>query len=242
VRQPTYVVFIDFKKAYDTVPHGALFAKLSHKGVRGRCLTFIRALYAGSTMRVRVGGGTQGMYSEVCRLRHGVRQGCPLSPVFFNIFIDDLPMGTEKMGVKVPVGLTRTRQISRLQIGINLFADDAAGICPTLECVERFCDHVTQWSNRNEMSIGISKCGLMEFLPNDLDFNNPLLRDFRPIEEYADLDRIQIDGQDVPIVEEYLYLGIRITPALKISKMVEHRLEAGRKTVCYRSCAALCFQ
>jgi len=36
---------------------------------------------------------------------------------------------------------------------------------------------------------------------------------------------------DVPIVEEYLYLGIRISPALEIRNMGEHRLEGGRKTV-----------
>ena len=45
VNEPTYVVFVDLKKAYDTVPHEALFAKLSRFGIRGQCLAFIRALY-----------------------------------------------------------------------------------------------------------------------------------------------------------------------------------------------------
>ena len=40
--EPTYVVFVDLKKAYDTVPLEALFAKLSRFWIRGRCLAFLR--------------------------------------------------------------------------------------------------------------------------------------------------------------------------------------------------------
>ena len=83
VGEPTYVVFVDLKKAYDTVPHEALFAKLSRFGIRGRCLAFIRALYRSSTIRVRVGGGANTLYSDSCGLLRGVWQGCPLSPTLF---------------------------------------------------------------------------------------------------------------------------------------------------------------
>ena len=71
----TFAVFIDLRKAYDTVPHEALFAKLRRFGVRGRCLAFIKALYANSTISVRVGGGAKAHHSEPCRLLRGVRQG-----------------------------------------------------------------------------------------------------------------------------------------------------------------------
>jgi hypothetical protein len=35
VEEPTYVVFVDLKKAYNTVPHEELFAKLSRSGIKG---------------------------------------------------------------------------------------------------------------------------------------------------------------------------------------------------------------
>jgi hypothetical protein len=41
-RQPTYVCFIDFQKAFDTVPHEALFLKMERAGVSGKCLAFFR--------------------------------------------------------------------------------------------------------------------------------------------------------------------------------------------------------
>ena len=72
---PTLAVFVDFKKAYDTVPHGALFAKLSQFGVRGRCLAFLKGLYARSRITVRVGNGSEAQYSDPFSLQRGLRQG-----------------------------------------------------------------------------------------------------------------------------------------------------------------------
>jgi len=84
-----------------------------------------------------------------------------------------------------------------VQIGSTLFADDAAGIRHNLVEVEKFCDGVTRWSCRNEMSVGIGKCGLMEFLPEDLDLNAPPRVDFQPIWEYEDLG--QMRGRTCPL-------------------------------------------
>jgi len=43
-QQPTYVCFIDFQEAFDTVPHEALFLKMERAGVSAKCLAFFRAL------------------------------------------------------------------------------------------------------------------------------------------------------------------------------------------------------
>jgi hypothetical protein len=56
-QQPTYVCFVDFQKACDTVPHEALSLKMERAGVSGKCLAFFRALYADSWVRIRLGDG-----------------------------------------------------------------------------------------------------------------------------------------------------------------------------------------
>jgi len=43
-QQPAYVCFIDFQKAFDTVPHEAPFLKMERVEVSGKCLPFFRAL------------------------------------------------------------------------------------------------------------------------------------------------------------------------------------------------------
>jgi hypothetical protein len=86
----TFGLFIDLKKAYDMVPHEAVFAKMRRFGIRGRCYDFIVALYKRSTIRVRLGHGSGAAYTDPFDLERGVRQGCPLSCVLFNIFINAL--------------------------------------------------------------------------------------------------------------------------------------------------------
>ena len=73
----TYMAFIDFKKAYDMVPHEALFAKLRWAGFNGTFMDFLEGLYQSSTMTPR---GTDGCVP----VRRGLRQGCPMSPSLFN--------------------------------------------------------------------------------------------------------------------------------------------------------------
>jgi RNase P protein component len=73
--EDSYATFVDLKKAYDTVPHGALFAKLSRFGVRGRCLAFLKSLYSRSRITVRVGSGSEAQHSDSFQLLRGLRQG-----------------------------------------------------------------------------------------------------------------------------------------------------------------------
>jgi hypothetical protein len=86
-QQPTYVCFTDFQKAFDTVPHEALFLKMERAQVSGKCLAFFRALYADSWMRIRLGDCSR---TPSIRIRRGLRQGEPASTLLFNTFINDL--------------------------------------------------------------------------------------------------------------------------------------------------------
>jgi hypothetical protein len=141
----------------------------------------------------------------------------------FNIFIDDLVHGTEASGALAPTGNRSTWQTSTLTVSCTLFADDAAGICPSLEKAQRFCQHVTDWVTVNEMSVGIAKCGLMEFLPHDSATV--------PLVPGQVVEGLSLEGLPLPIVDKYMYLGILMTPGLAIESMVNHWVCQGQATV-----------
>ena len=85
-KQPLYAAFVDFQKAYDTAPRHLLWAKLERAGLGGWCLQAVQALYADVPMRVRTEQG----YTNTFQSLLGLKQGCPLSPMLFGLFVDDV--------------------------------------------------------------------------------------------------------------------------------------------------------
>ena len=85
-KKPLYVCFVDFKKALDKVFHLILWKKLISYGVGGRFLDTIRSMYSNVKSRVRSNSGLTKLFSYTRGLRHG----CPLSPILFTMFLNDL--------------------------------------------------------------------------------------------------------------------------------------------------------
>lgn len=217
--QTTYAMFVDLTKAYDVVPHEALFAKMEQIGIRGRMLGFIRTLYYQSEVVVGMGGGQKPFF-----LKRGLRQGCPMSPILFDIFINDLygkPWEIrEILGVKIP-GVPTEQE--GLLSGL-LFADDLVGFAHDVVALWAHADHVNEWCDRWDMRVGIKKCGVMclgaEKIKALVDDSQQQL-----IEEGAPL----LGGEPVPIVDEYVYLGVTIHRYLDMGVMAERRLDKARE-------------
>ena len=81
-----YACFIDLRKAYDSIHHKGLFYKLAEMGINGNFLTLINDIYNKSQCAVKVNGRR----TEFFKYTKGVRQGCPLSPLLFNLYINGL--------------------------------------------------------------------------------------------------------------------------------------------------------
>ena len=82
-RRSTSIAFVDLKKAFDTVNRDILFAALERFGCPPTTLRLLRALHTGNTAAVRIGGET----SDPFGVTMGVKQGCVLAPLLFNVFL-----------------------------------------------------------------------------------------------------------------------------------------------------------
>ena len=79
-------VFLDIEKAYDSLWKDGLLIKLYDLGVRGRMFNWVQYFLRDRTIQVRVGG----VRSKTVGIENGTPQGSVISPVLFNIMINDI--------------------------------------------------------------------------------------------------------------------------------------------------------
>ena len=135
-------VYLDFRKAFDTVPHKRLFKKLESYGIGGPLLAWIEAFLTNRRQRVMV----DGVYSSWKAVSSGIPQGSILGPFLFVVFINDLPDDLTNM--------------------VYMFADDTKVFAKVSTDEERQSlqddlDKLMQWSSTWQLEFNISKCKVM---------------------------------------------------------------------------------
>ena len=107
------IISIDAEKAFDKIQHSYIIKILQKVGREGTYLNIIKAIYDKHTANIIVSGEKLKAFP----LRSGKRQGCPLTPLLFNIVLEVLAMA-----------IREEKEIKGIQIGkdvkLSLFADD----------------------------------------------------------------------------------------------------------------------
>ena len=118
------IAYIDFQRAFDSVPHPKLLHKLSSYGIHGNLLFWISSFLSNRLQRVRVDSALSG----TCSVTSGVPQGSVIGCLLFNLYINDI---TDFLGstttseifaddLKIYTELSSTDSISNLQNHLNL--------------------------------------------------------------------------------------------------------------------------
>ena len=108
------IISIDAEKAFDKIQHPFLIKTLSKVGIKGAFLNIIKAIYERPTANIIPNGQKLRGFP----LRSGTRQGCPLSPLLFNIVLEVLATAIRQE--KAIKGI----HIGKEEMKLSLFADD----------------------------------------------------------------------------------------------------------------------
>ena len=133
-------VFMDSQKAFDTVDHQILLAKLNHYGIRGVLNDWFKSYLSNRSQYVSINGYESGLAALNC----GVPQGSVLGPLLFLLYINDLNQAIKFCKV-------------------HHFADDTNLLCLSNsikklnKLVNADLKHLVNWSNANKISLNVKK-------------------------------------------------------------------------------------
>ena len=140
-----YFCFIDSAKAFDCVDHNKLWKILKEMGIPDHLICLLRNRYAGQKVTVRTGHGTTDWF----QIGKGVRQGCILSPCFFNFYAEYI---------------MRNAGLDEAQAGINInnlrYADDTTLMAESEE-LKSLLMKVKEESEKVGLKLNIQKTKIM---------------------------------------------------------------------------------
>ena len=190
----TFTAFIDFKKAYDTVSRKLLFTKLSDLGLSTKFLCTLNSIYSHVECCIRLNG----KMTEWFDVNTGLKQGCVLSPIMFNIFINNLIDAIKSLDIGV--------NIDDEKIGILLYADDIVLMAENENDLQVLLNVLSKWCATNCLNVNLDKSKIVHF-------RNPSVKLTSNIFTFND--------NVVQIVSSYQYLGLLLTEFLDYNEMAK---------------------
>ena len=129
----TYIIYLDLKKAFDTVSHDLLLCKLGNIGLHLNTANWFRSYLSGRIFRTRINDCT----SASLPVSYGVPQGSILGPTLFSIYINDL--------------------IYFVDSEMIFYADDTVILDKNPTLLNHNLDIIVDWCNHNLLTINCRK-------------------------------------------------------------------------------------
>ena len=186
-RKKLYCCFIDIKKAFDFTKRNHLFYKLISKyKIGGNFLKILQQIYSDHKVYVRVAGGLL----QPIKTTIGLKQGCCLSPLLFNLFVNDLPLIFDQSCDPVT--------IENENVNCLLWADDLLILSRSPQGLQNSISKTNTFYKDLGLEINQSKTKVMVFNGRGLKLDN--------VPEHKFL----IGGCPIQVVDTYQYLGLNL--------------------------------
>ena len=185
-----YAFFVDFRKAFDSIPRHLLFEKLLSHNITGKFYNCIKNMYTHDFTCICIGD----KITESFNTNQGVRQGCILSPLLFNIFISKLPESLD-VNNSEPLHVDETETLNSL-----IWADDLLMMSESEQGLNNMLKNLEKYTKNNLLEVYLEKTKCMIF-----NKTGRLIR-----------RNFWFENKKVDVVREYKYLGFLITPSLNL--------------------------
>lgn len=196
-----YMCFIDYRKAFDSVDHDKLWNNLISFGAPPHLVSLLHGLYKDQLATVMTEHGE----TEPFKIGKGVRQGCILSPLLFNLYAE---MVVRKVEEDCDCGI----RIGGRTIWNLRYADDTTLIADTKINLTKLLISLKEHSANAGLHLNFTKTKVMTTGPAD-DFV------------------ISIDGHDIEVVDTFKFLGSTITSDSRCEKDIRRRISLGKSAV-----------
>ncbi|KAK3103953.1 hypothetical protein FSP39_023219 [Pinctada imbricata] len=142
MRLSTFASFIDFSKAYDNVNRELLFENLVDIGLSVKFLDAIKAIFSHVQCCVKVNNSFTKWFS----VTQGLKQGCILSPILFNMFINTLVRDIKALDVGI--------DIDGEKVAILLYADDIVLLGESENDLQLILNVLNSWCLKYHITVG----------------------------------------------------------------------------------------
>ena len=183
--------FVDFKKAFDSIPRYKLFQKLLDHNINGKFYDCLVNMYSDDISCIKIGDTITPSFIT----NQGVKQGCILSPTLFNIFLSDIQASLETP-ICDPVQLKEN-----LNIGCIIWADDILLMSRTEAGLQNMLSALNEYTAINGMTINTKKTQTIIF--------NKTGRHIRRT--------FYVGNERLDSTRQYKYLGFMVTPSGEIN-------------------------
>ena len=139
-------LLVDFRKAFDTIPLDNLWERLQRLRVPSHLQYVVKAMYNVIYPKFQINGDTHGEVMSYI----GVKQGCPLSPILFGLYIDELETYLDKIDGD-------SSCLIKIVVAILLYADEVVLLSRSNVGLQRLLNKLFEFCISSSLQINLAK-------------------------------------------------------------------------------------